>query len=77
MNLFKFSDNVSNCDFNCMEHLGHVIIGMKHLNKINEEQGTFTSYHTAKIEVAINVLEGLYSGIWGEELLKELLEENK
>ncbi|MCQ9627820.1 hypothetical protein HS141_12890 [Cetobacterium somerae] len=75
MSLFKFSDNVTNCDFNCMEHLGHVIMGMKHLIKINEERGTFTTYHTAKIEVAISVLEGLYSSIWGEDVLKELLEE--
>ncbi|MGL4955201.1 MAG: hypothetical protein ACRC4Y_06985 [Cetobacterium sp.] len=75
MSLFKFSDNVTNCDFNCMEHLGHVIMSMKHLIKINEERETFTTYHTAKIEVAISVLEGLYSSIWGEDMLKELLEE--
>lgn len=75
MGLFKFSNNVTNCDFNCMEHLGHVIMAMKHLIKTNEEQGVYTSYHTAKIEVAISVLEGLYSQIWGHDELKELLGE--
>ncbi|MGL5716559.1 MAG: hypothetical protein ACRCX2_26330 [Paraclostridium sp.] len=73
MALMEFSNNPERCDDNCREHLEHVIRGMKHLIKCNEEKEVFTSYYTAKIEVAIKVLEGAYSGVWGEDFLKEIV----
>lgn len=73
----KFSPNLANCDFACMEHLEYTIKGFKYIIKNNKEQGIFTDYYIDEIENAIKTLEKVFEDVWGEEILEEIFYEEE